>query len=65
MQADAGGSPALVAKGFNTVQASGAGEKIHIQVPNEKVIPLFLFPPEVVHSIFPGAYLFILCDVLL
>ncbi|KAL8133703.1 uncharacterized protein LOC141712633 isoform X2 [Apium graveolens] len=36
-EADAGGSPALVAKGFNTVQASGAGEQIQIQVPNEKV----------------------------
>ncbi|OAY70353.1 Far upstream element-binding protein 3, partial [Ananas comosus] len=34
-EADAGGSPALVAKGFGTVQ-SGA-EQIEIQVPNEKV----------------------------
>ncbi|XP_017247069.1 uncharacterized protein LOC108218580 [Daucus carota subsp. sativus] len=36
-EADAGGSPALVARGFNTVQAAGAGEQIQIQVPNEKV----------------------------
>ncbi|KAK1386854.1 Far upstream element-binding protein 3 [Heracleum sosnowskyi] len=36
-EADAGGSPALVARGFNTVQATGAGEQIQIQVPNEKV----------------------------
>ncbi|CAN4119688.1 unnamed protein product [Withania somnifera] len=34
--ADAGGSPALVARGFGTVQAV-VGEQIEIQVPNEKV----------------------------
>ncbi|KAF5177278.1 Far upstream element-binding protein [Thalictrum thalictroides] len=36
-EADAGGSPSLVARGFGTVQASGAAEQIEIQVPNEKV----------------------------
>ncbi|KAL6983199.1 hypothetical protein U1Q18_016591 [Sarracenia purpurea var. burkii] len=36
-EADAGGSPSLVARGFNTVQAAGAVEQILIQVPNEKV----------------------------
>ncbi|OVA14551.1 K Homology domain [Macleaya cordata] len=36
-EADAGGSPSLVARGFGTVQASGAAEQIQIQVPNEKV----------------------------
>ncbi|CAK9147635.1 unnamed protein product [Ilex paraguariensis] len=36
-EADAGGSPSLVARGFSTVQAVGAGEQIQIQVPNEKV----------------------------
>ncbi|KAK2974096.1 hypothetical protein RJ640_020452 [Escallonia rubra] len=36
-EADAGGSPSLVARGFSTVQSSGAGEQIQIQVPNEKV----------------------------
>ncbi|MCL7024907.1 hypothetical protein MKW94_024743 [Papaver nudicaule] len=36
-EADAGGSPSLVARGFNTVQASGAADQIQIQVPNEKV----------------------------
>ncbi|KAL7208945.1 hypothetical protein ACSBR1_030646 [Camellia fascicularis] len=35
-EADAGGSPALVARGFSTVQAAGAADKILIQVPNEK-----------------------------
>ncbi|XP_009800789.1 uncharacterized protein [Nicotiana sylvestris] len=35
-EADAGGSPALVARGFGTVQAV-VGEQIEIQVPNEKV----------------------------
>ncbi|KAF9603538.1 hypothetical protein IFM89_037019 [Coptis chinensis] len=36
-EADAGGSPSLVARGFGTVQASVAAEQIEIQVPNEKV----------------------------
>ncbi|XP_010246132.1 PREDICTED: far upstream element-binding protein 2-like isoform X2 [Nelumbo nucifera] len=36
-EADAGGSPSLVARGFGTAQASGATEQIQIQVPNEKV----------------------------
>ncbi|KAL7208944.1 hypothetical protein ACSBR1_030645 [Camellia fascicularis] len=35
-EADAGGSPALVAKGFSTVQAAGAADQILVQVPNEK-----------------------------
>ncbi|KAH0777823.1 hypothetical protein KY290_009234 [Solanum tuberosum] len=35
-EADAGGSPALVARGFGTVQAV-VGEQIEIHVPNEKV----------------------------
>lgn len=51
VQADAGGSPALVARGFNTVQAAGAGEQTQIQVPNEKVTPLSLFI-EMINSIF-------------
>ncbi|XP_052190731.1 uncharacterized protein LOC127800259 isoform X2 [Diospyros lotus] len=36
-EAEAGGSPALVARGFNSVQAAGAAEQILMQVPNEKV----------------------------
>ncbi|XP_057975747.1 uncharacterized protein LOC131163060 isoform X2 [Malania oleifera] len=36
-EADAGGSPSLVARGFAAAQGSGAGEQIQIQVPNEKV----------------------------
>ncbi|KAJ4952899.1 hypothetical protein NE237_029731 [Protea cynaroides] len=36
-EADAGGSPSLVARGFGTVQAGGASEQIQLQVPNEKV----------------------------
>jgi far upstream element-binding protein len=36
-EADAGGSPALVARGFNNQQSSGAAEQIEIQVPNAKV----------------------------
>ncbi|XP_028063649.1 uncharacterized protein LOC114266895 isoform X5 [Camellia sinensis] len=36
-EADAGGSPAHVARGFSTVQAAGAADQILIQVPNEKV----------------------------
>ncbi|KAI8005032.1 Ethylene-responsive transcription factor ERF021 [Camellia lanceoleosa] len=35
-EADAGGSPALVAKCFSTVQAAGAADQILVQVPNEK-----------------------------
>ncbi|GAA0139286.1 RNA metabolism protein [Lithospermum erythrorhizon] len=35
-EADAGGSPSLVARGFSTVQAV-TGDQIEIQVPNEKV----------------------------
>ncbi|KAL5713263.1 hypothetical protein ACHQM5_015355 [Ranunculus cassubicifolius] len=36
-EAEAGGSPSLVARGFGTVQATGAAEQIQIPVPNEKV----------------------------
>ncbi|KAK6116732.1 hypothetical protein DH2020_049552 [Rehmannia glutinosa] len=36
-EADAGGSPSLVARGFNTVQAASGGEQLEIQVPIEKV----------------------------
>ncbi|KAL6316975.1 hypothetical protein AAG906_024514 [Vitis piasezkii] len=35
--ADAGGSPSLVARGFATAQAVGVAEQVQIQVPNEKV----------------------------
>lgn len=37
LQADAGGSPSLVARGLATAQAAAAAEQIQIQVPNEKV----------------------------
>lgn len=44
MQADAGGSPSLVARGLATAQAAAAAaEQIQIQVPNEKVYILSLF----------------------
>ncbi|KAM2925779.1 hypothetical protein FF1_043247 [Malus domestica] len=36
-EADAGGSPSLVARGVATAQAVAAAEQIQIQVPNEKV----------------------------
>ncbi|KAK6940361.1 K Homology domain, type 1 [Dillenia turbinata] len=37
-EADAGGSPSLVARGFTAVQLGGsAGEQVEMQVPNEKV----------------------------
>ncbi|MFQ6652437.1 hypothetical protein Gotur_024305 [Gossypium turneri] len=36
-EADAGGSPSLVARGLATTQAAGAADQIEIQVPNEKV----------------------------
>ncbi|CAL5358549.1 unnamed protein product [Camellia sinensis] len=36
-EADAGGSPSLVARGFGMVQAAGTVEQVLIQVPNEKV----------------------------
>ncbi|GAV58424.1 KH_1 domain-containing protein [Cephalotus follicularis] len=36
-EADAGGSPSLVARGLATAQAAEASEQIEIQVPNEKV----------------------------
>ncbi|KAF8411904.1 hypothetical protein HHK36_004462 [Tetracentron sinense] len=36
-EAEAGGSPSLVARGFTAAQGGGATEQIHIQVPNEKV----------------------------
>ncbi|BFG18488.1 hypothetical protein CerSpe_047630 [Prunus speciosa] len=36
-EADAGGSPSLVARGVATAQAAAAAEQIQIQVPNEKV----------------------------
>ncbi|KAK1436659.1 hypothetical protein QVD17_02441 [Tagetes erecta] len=35
-EADAGGSPSLIARGFS-VHSSGIGEQLHLQVPNEKV----------------------------
>ena len=37
LQADAGGSPSLVARGLSNSQAASATEQIQIQVPNEKV----------------------------
>lgn len=37
VQAEAGGSPALVARGIATAQVSGIAEQIEIKVPNEKV----------------------------
>lgn len=37
LQADAGGSPSLVARGVNSAQAASTGDQIQIQVPNEKV----------------------------
>lgn len=37
LQADAGGSPSLVARGLTSSQASGVGDQLEIQVPNEKV----------------------------
>lgn len=43
MQADAGGSPSLVARGFGSTQAAGASEQIQIQIPNEKVLINVLF----------------------
>ncbi|PIN22352.1 K-homology type RNA binding protein [Handroanthus impetiginosus] len=36
-EADAGGSPSLVARGFSTVQAASGGEQLEMQVPIEKV----------------------------
>ncbi|KAF5727077.1 far upstream element-binding protein 2 isoform X1 [Tripterygium wilfordii] len=36
-EADAGGSPSLVARGLPSVQTAGPTEQIEIQVPNEKV----------------------------
>ncbi|KAI3464275.1 hypothetical protein Pfo_020938 [Paulownia fortunei] len=36
-EADAGGSPSLVARGFSTVQAASGGEQLEILVPIEKV----------------------------
>ncbi|KAG6388914.1 hypothetical protein SASPL_150350 [Salvia splendens] len=36
-EADAGGSPSLVARGFRTDQAASGGEQLEIQVPIEKV----------------------------
>ncbi|XP_054814682.1 uncharacterized protein LOC129315144 isoform X2 [Prosopis cineraria] len=36
-EADAGGSPALVARGLSSAQATVGSEQIQIQVPNEKV----------------------------
>lgn len=38
MQADAGGSPALVARGITSSQTPSGSEQIQIQVPNEKVL---------------------------
>nr|XP_025604451.1 RNA-binding protein Nova-1 [Arachis hypogaea] len=37
LQADAGGSPALVASGLSPAQATMGSEQIQIQAPNEKV----------------------------
>ncbi|KAF8376920.1 hypothetical protein HHK36_030291 [Tetracentron sinense] len=37
VEAEAGGSPSLVAMGFSIAQAGGATEQIQIDVPNEKV----------------------------
>ncbi|KAL2987176.1 hypothetical protein AAZX31_11G013400 [Glycine max] len=37
LQADAGGSPSLVARGLSPAQATVGSEQIQIQVPNEKV----------------------------
>lgn len=42
MQADAGGSPALVARGLSSAQGTSGSEQIQIQVPNEKVIIMIL-----------------------
>ncbi|XP_051139337.1 uncharacterized protein LOC127257086 isoform X2 [Andrographis paniculata] len=36
-EADAGGSPSLVARGFSTVQAASGGEQLELKVPIEKV----------------------------
>ncbi|KAL4559650.1 hypothetical protein LXL04_031793 [Taraxacum kok-saghyz] len=36
-EAEAGGSPSLVARGFSAHSSGGFGEQVHIQVPNEKV----------------------------
>ncbi|KAL1542762.1 far upstream element-binding protein 1-like isoform X2 [Salvia divinorum] len=36
-EADAGGSPSLIARGFSTAQAASGGEQLEIQVPVEKV----------------------------
>ncbi|CAA0809836.1 KH domain-containing protein [Striga hermonthica] len=36
-EANAGGSPSLVARGFNTAKAASSGEQVEIQVPIEKV----------------------------
>ncbi|KAE8702703.1 Shoot gravitropism 2 (SGR2) isoform 1 [Hibiscus syriacus] len=41
-EAEAGGSPSLVARGLATTQAAGAADQIEIQVPNEKLIPQHL-----------------------
>lgn len=50
-QADAGGSPSLVARGLATTQAAGAADHIEIQVPNEKVIAFsFILPYMYLHK---------------
>lgn len=36
-EADAGGSPSLIARGFPSAQPAGMGDQIEMQVPNEKV----------------------------
>ncbi|GMY35095.1 far upstream element-binding protein 2-like isoform X5 [Fagus crenata] len=36
-EADARGSPSLIARGLTTAQAAAASEQIQIQIPNEKV----------------------------
>ena len=44
LQAEAGGSPSLVARGLSPAQAAAGAEQIQIQVPNEKVIiSLFMY----------------------
>lgn len=41
LQADAGGSPSLVARGIQSAQAAGVGDQLEMQVPNEKVVSHF------------------------
>lgn len=41
VQADAGGSPSLIARGFATGQTAGATEQFEMKVPNDKVMCFF------------------------